>query len=277
MNWTNARKWCQATFTDMVVIQNQHENDFLVSLLPQRNSSPYFWIGITKTYTNEPWRWIGNNSTWIGNKSWAENEPNNNRSTEFCVEIYTSMGRNRGKWNDEKCNVLKYASCFKAQCTNTTCDRGRCLETINNATCLCEVGFVGDRCQTAVACLRYTQGYLALPDHTLGPDWNTVHFDTQFDILHLTCSIKYNLSTGYFCTLPTADVDCALVPDADEFSCSSKNHTLNSTCHVTCSFGFLTIVSANITCQTNGLWTGPRPACANSLMKKQTSPVLLPE
>ncbi|XP_020788806.1 L-selectin [Boleophthalmus pectinirostris] len=214
MNWAAARKWCQAKFTDMVVIQNQLENDYLVSLLPQRNSSPYFWIGITRTYANETWRWIGNNSTWMGSESWDENEPNNDHSAEFCVEIYTSRGRKRGKWNDEKCSVLKYATCYKTECTNMTCDRGRCHETINKVTCLCEPGFVGDRCETV---------------------------------------------------LPAAAADCPPVPDPDNevLSCSSTNHTFNTTCRVTCSFGLLTIASAHITCQTNGLWSGPRPACAS--------------
>uniref|UniRef100_A0AAV2KXK2 Uncharacterized protein n=1 Tax=Knipowitschia caucasica TaxID=637954 RepID=A0AAV2KXK2_KNICA len=207
MNWAQARDWCQTKFTDMVVIQNQQENDYLVSVLPQRNSSPYFWIGITKTYSNETWRWIGDNSTWMSDQSWAENEPNNNRSTEFCVEIYTSRGRNRGKWNDEKCSMAKYVSCYKAQCTNTTCDRGECHEVINNVTCHCQAGFEGERCQTAVAC-------------ALGPG-----------------------------------------PDDGDLICS-RNHTVNSTCHVSCSWGLFTIASGPITCESDGLWSGPRPACA---------------
>ncbi|XP_068599673.1 L-selectin-like [Brachionichthys hirsutus] len=149
MNWTLARQWCQTSFTDMVVIQNQEENDYLVSKLPIRNRSPYYWIGITKKHKNETWTWIGNNSTWIGEHSWAANEPNNDVSTEFCVEIYVNTGENRGKWNDEKCANRKYPICYKAQCDETSCERGRCLETIENTTCLCEPGFEGDRCQTA--------------------------------------------------------------------------------------------------------------------------------
>lgn len=62
---------------------------------------------------NESWTWIGNNSTWISEQSWAENEPNNNDNTEFCVEIYVNNGENRGKWNDEKCSSKKYAVCFQ--------------------------------------------------------------------------------------------------------------------------------------------------------------------
>ncbi|XP_078141777.1 L-selectin, partial [Centroberyx gerrardi] len=163
MNWTQARQWCQTNYTDMVAIQSQQENDYLVSLLPNRTGSPYYWIGITKTHKNESWTWVGNNSTWIGDQSWAANEPNNNHITEFCVEIYVNKGENRGKWNDEKCAKLKYPVCYRAQCTATSCGRGRCVETIENITCLCELGFEGDRCQTVVECTPLSQpddGYL---------------------------------------------------------------------------------------------------------------------
>ncbi|XP_060890783.1 P-selectin-like [Labrus mixtus] len=111
MNWTAAREWCQERHTDMVVIQNQDENNYLVNKLPIKKK--YYWIGITKQHKNETWTWIGNNSTWIGNESWAANEPNNDHSTEFCVEIYVNNDANRGKWNDEKCANKKYAACYK--------------------------------------------------------------------------------------------------------------------------------------------------------------------
>lgn len=112
-NWADARKWCRETYTDMVVIQNQIENDYVVSLLPNQTGSPYYWIGITKNHINETWTWIGNNSTWTGNESWAKNEPNNNHNSEFCVEIYVNTNENRGKWNDEKCSNLKRPVCYK--------------------------------------------------------------------------------------------------------------------------------------------------------------------
>ncbi|XP_044054745.1 P-selectin-like isoform X2 [Siniperca chuatsi] len=164
MTWAQARHWCQTYYTDMVVIQNQKENDHLVSKLPNRTGSPYYWIGITKNHKNETWTWIGNNSTWIGEQSWAANEPNNDHSTEFCVEIYVNNGVNRGKWNDEKCSQKKYAVCYEAQCNAASCGRGRCQETIDNITCLCEPGFEGDRCQTAAECPPLSQpenGYLS--------------------------------------------------------------------------------------------------------------------
>lgn len=115
MNWNEARRFCQENFTDLVVIQSQYENDYLVKMLPQKNSSPYYWIGITKKHKNETWTWVGNNSTWVGNDSWAEKEPNNNHVAEFCVEIYVNKGTNRGKWNDELCSKPKYPVCYQGR------------------------------------------------------------------------------------------------------------------------------------------------------------------
>ncbi|KAM9761737.1 L-selectin isoform 1-T1 [Menidia menidia] len=151
-NWTSARKWCQTNFTDMVVFRNQRENDYVVSLLPNKTGTPYYWIGITKNHPKDPWMWVGDNSTWIGDNSWDLNEPNNNHSTEFCVEIYVNTSPKRGKWNDEKCSNGKYAVCYKAQCDVATCQKGTCQETIGNTTCLCDPGFEGDRCQTPIKC-----------------------------------------------------------------------------------------------------------------------------
>ncbi|XP_058495179.1 P-selectin-like [Solea solea] len=191
MNWTQARQYCQTNFTDMVVIQSQKENDYIVSLLPNKTKSPYYWIGITKKHIKEIWTWLGNNSTWIGNASWAENEPNNNHSTEFCVEIYTSTGKNRGKWNDEKCSNSKHPVCFKAQCNAKSCVRGSCQETIENTTCHCEIGFKGDRCQTAVECPQLPQ--------TDNGDFSCPGGNQTFNS---TCQLKCHF--GFLPTVPLA-------------------------------------------------------------------------
>ncbi|KAK2835609.1 hypothetical protein Q5P01_016093 [Channa striata] len=197
MNWTMARRFCQSHYTDLVVIQNQKENDYLVSKLPNKEKSPYYWIGIYKTHWSKNWTWVGNNSTWIGNQSWAKNEPNNNHSTEFCVEIYLNSGINRGKWNDEKCSFSKHPVCFQAQCNATSCVRGQCQETIENTTCLCEPGFMGERCQTAVECSPLSHpenGYLVCSggNQTFN---STCHFKCQIGFLligssALTCEVE---------------------------------------------------------------------------------------
>ncbi|XP_056133956.1 L-selectin-like [Lampris incognitus] len=114
MTWREARLWCQTHYTDLVVIQNQEENNHLVTVLSDRTASPYYWIGIKRTLESEIWSWVGDNSTWIGNQSWAEDEPNNAHDMELCVEIYVNQNKNRGRWNDEKCSSRKYPACFKA-------------------------------------------------------------------------------------------------------------------------------------------------------------------
>ena len=111
MNWTQARDWCQAHHTDLVSIQNQTENDYVLKHLPNRTGTPYYWIGLTRTA--EKWIWIGTNGTLAGYKSWAPNEPNN-RTDELCVEMYVNKdATTRGKWNDEPCSKLKFPACFK--------------------------------------------------------------------------------------------------------------------------------------------------------------------
>ncbi|XP_030583092.1 L-selectin [Archocentrus centrarchus] len=269
MNWTQARQWCQSHYTDMVVIQNQTENDYLVSILPRREGFPYFWIGITRNHKNETWTWIGNNSTWIGNNSWAENEPNNNYSTEFCVEIYTNSGTNRGKWNDEKCNSLKSPACYKTQCNATSCERGRCQETINSTRCLCERGFEGDRCQTAVECALLDQ-----------PDNGYYICSGGNQTFNTTCQFKCNPgflmigSPAVTCgdtrvwSGPTpfcSAVECPPLskPDNGNNSCSGKNQTFNTTCQFKCDPGFFVIGSSAVTCGDTGFWSGPRPTCTS--------------
>lgn len=110
--WVEARQFCQQNYTDLMVIQSQAENDKLVNLLPPLQGGPYYWIGLTKKQNDEPWTWVGNNSTWIGNKSWADNEPTN-KGSEFCVELYVNKYSNRGKWNDEKCDQRRKPLCYK--------------------------------------------------------------------------------------------------------------------------------------------------------------------
>nr|XP_033936693.1 P-selectin-like isoform X2 [Pseudochaenichthys georgianus] len=263
MNWAQARQWCQSTYTDMVVIQNQRENDYLVSMLPIKNRSPYYWIGVIKHHKNDPWTWIGNNSTWVGEHSWAANEPNNNHSTEFCVEIYVNRGENRGKWNDEKCNARKYPLCYKAQCNETSCERGRCQETINNMTCLCEPGFEGDRCQTAEE-LPLTNNY------TQCNETSCERGRCQETINNMTCLCEPGFEGDRCQTaekLPLTNnytVQCPPLPRPDNgyLSCFGGNLTFNSTCRYGCNLGFLILGSPEVTCEVTGVWSGPRPTCA---------------
>uniref|UniRef100_A0A8C6W0G6 E-selectin n=1 Tax=Nothobranchius furzeri TaxID=105023 RepID=A0A8C6W0G6_NOTFU len=268
LNWSDARKWCQANFTDMVVIQSQRENDYVVSLLPNRTQSPYYWIGITKTHLSKTWTWIGNNSTWIGTRSWARNEPNNNRSNEFCVEIYVKSGPDRGKWNDEKCGVFP-----AAQCNASSCERGRCVETINHSACLCEPGFIGNRCQTAKECPPLSppeNGYLKCSEGS--SKFNTTcQFKCHPGFLLTGSSAVTCSPSGVWSALRPvcATVKCPplSLPDDGNVTCSDEGLIFNSTCRFKCSSGFLMTGSFAVTCGATGIWSGPRPICASTDVK----------
>uniref|UniRef100_A0A3B4TY11 E-selectin n=1 Tax=Seriola dumerili TaxID=41447 RepID=A0A3B4TY11_SERDU len=265
MNWTEARLYCQSNYTDMVVIQSQIENDYLVSYLPERQGSPYYWIGITKNHMNETWTWIGNNSTWVGNESWAENEPNNNHSTEFCVEIYIKKGKNRGKWNDEKCSHGKRPVCYKAQCNATSCGRGTCQEAIKNITCLCETGFKGDRCQTAVECPHLPQ-----PDNGDFRVYSygsicTVQCEEGFDLIG-TNMTQCSSQGSWSHTLPVCQAKRCPALNSTTYGslfCFDPHgeFSFGSQCTSTCEEGFLLNGTADTVCTSLGTWSADIPHC----------------
>lgn len=81
MTWTQARQWCQARFTDMML---KPRGGWLSGLYPAAKDifSLYFWIPLPKKHKSEIWTQFENNSIRIGNDSSATNEPNS-RSV-FC-------------------------------------------------------------------------------------------------------------------------------------------------------------------------------------------------
>uniref|UniRef100_A0A3P9P3E7 Selectin P n=1 Tax=Poecilia reticulata TaxID=8081 RepID=A0A3P9P3E7_POERE len=259
MTWSEARKWCQEHFTDMVVIQNQTENDYIVSILPNRTNSPYYWIGLTKNHINETWKWIGNNSTWVGEHSWAESEPNNNHITEFCVEIYINSGQNRGKWNDEKCARSKYPVCYKAQCDDSSCVKGSCWETLNSTACLCSDGYEGDKCQTA------EHLFPLFPEPHLIIEKCTHQHSCPF-LKHLIFGKSIcSYITGFVFEppLPTV-VDCPPLsqPENGDLKCSQGGWEINTTCSFKCNPGFTINGSYTVTCKANRTWSDLKPVCS---------------
>uniref|UniRef100_A0A667YG99 E-selectin n=1 Tax=Myripristis murdjan TaxID=586833 RepID=A0A667YG99_9TELE len=278
MNWSQAREFCQNNYTDMVAIQSQEENDYLVSLLPNRSSSPYYWIGITKAHKNDPWTWVGNNSTWIGDHSWAQNEPNNNHSTEFCVEIYVNGGANRGKWNDEKCANLKYPVCYKASCSQDSCSvHADCVETIGNYTCQCHPGFQEPHCEQAIVCQTI-----------LDPEQGSHHCFDSYGPYSFNSSCRFHCNLGFrlvgaprlVCQAnghwdhpaPLCQVkQCPALnyaPTGGSMDCSHPiaPYSYNSTCEINCDEGYEFVGQNQIRCDHTGQWTAGVPACTGNMV-----------
>lgn len=126
-SWNYSRAFCQKYYTDLVAIQNKNEIAYLNETIPYYNS--YYWIGIRKI--NNKWTWVGTNKTLTEEaENWADNEPNNKRNNQDCVEIYIKSLSAPGKWNDEPCWKRKRALCYRGRGFSTlksTCFLKKCL------------------------------------------------------------------------------------------------------------------------------------------------------
>ncbi|XP_037362418.1 P-selectin [Talpa occidentalis] len=279
-SWNFSRAYCQKHFTDLVAIQNKHEITYLNDVMPYYSS--YYWIGIRK---------IDNKWTWVGTKkplteeaeNWADNEPNNKKNNQDCVEIYIKSPRAPGKWNDEPCGKKKRALCYKASCQDMSCSmQGECIETIGNYTCSCFPGFYGQECEYVSEC-----GELDLPHHVL---MNCSHPLGNFSF-NSTCS--FHCAEGYKLNGP-GNVECLAsgiwtnkppeciatqcpalkTPEQGSMTClhSARTFPLWSSCSFSCQEGFELVGPEEVQCTASGMWTASAPVCKATACEPLESP-----
>ncbi|XP_036410760.1 L-selectin-like [Megalops cyprinoides] len=269
MNWSNARKWCQAKYTDLVAIQNKEEIAYLNEILPPQPK--HYWIGIRKRAN--VWTWVGTQKQLTEEASnWATGEPNNSKRNEDCVEIYIKRENDTGKWNDESCRRNKTALCYTASCQPDSCSpNGECVETINNHTCKCLQGFFGKRCEYAVSCEEMDG-----PNHGL---FSCTHPFGNFSYgseCKFSCEDGYQLvgSRSIECTAsrewsaapPSCEaVRCPSVqpPQNGNVTCADSSGDLlyGSNCSFSCDPGFILHGSEVTSCGKSGDWIGGWPVC----------------
>lgn len=271
MNWANARKFCQENYTDLVAIQNKGEIEYLNRTLPFRRS--YYWIGIRKV--GGVWTWVGTNKSLTEEaENWGDGEPNNKKTKEDCVEIYIKRARDSGKWNDDACHKQKVALCYTASCQPLSCSgHGECVETINNYTCNCDVGYYGPQCQFVFQCepLQAPELGTMACIHPLG----NFSYSSQctFNCSEGTDMIGGEQTTtcGAFGTWSSLKPTCQVIstcklltaPDLGTMTCSHPlaEFSFTSTCSFNCSEGAQLIGEPETICGPNGIWTSPSPIC----------------
>ncbi|XP_039097813.1 L-selectin [Hyaena hyaena] len=269
MQWAKARKFCQENYTDLVAIQNKGEIEYLEQTLPF--SSSYYWIGIRKV--GGVWTWVGTNKSLTKEaENWGHGEPNNKKSKEDCVEIYIKRAKDAGKWNDDSCHKQKIALCYTASCQPLSCsNHGECVETINNYTCNCDVGYYGPQCQFVVQCKRLEAPELGTMEciHPVG----NFSFSSQctFNCSKGTDLIGFEETTcgsvGNWSSLePTCQIiSCKplMAPDLGTMDCSHPlaNFSFTSTCTFSCSEGTALTGERKTTCGPTGIWSSPSPIC----------------
>ncbi|XP_054443534.1 P-selectin [Pteronotus mesoamericanus] len=268
-SWNASRKFCQQYFTDLVAIQNKGEIAYLNDVLPY--DKDYYWIGIRK---------IGNKWTWVGTgkaltkeaENWADNEPNNKRNNQDCVEIYIKSQSAPGKWNDEPCMKRKRALCYKASCQDASCSqRGECIETIGNYTCSCHPGFHGPECEYVRKC-----GAPELPQRVL---MNCSHPLEDFSFksqCSFHCAEGYALNgtreleclaSGAWSSKPPqcVAIPCPPLrpPEQGSVRClhAADADPHRPSCSFSCEEGSVLVGPELVQCTALGVWTAPPPMC----------------
>nr|XP_027778651.1 P-selectin isoform X2 [Marmota flaviventris] len=267
--WNYSRAFCQKHFTDLVAIQNKNEIAHLNEVIPYYSS--YYWIGIRKI--NNKWTWVGTKKALTEEaENWADNEPNNKRNNQDCVEIYIKSLSAPGKWNDEPCGKRKRALCYTASCHDMSCSKqGDCIETIGNYTCSCHPGFHGPECEYVREC-----GEFGLPQHVF---MNCSHplgnfsFNSQCT-LHCAEGYELNgpsqlkcLASGIWTQKPPqcVAVQCQHLeaPDNGTMDCVHPlaAFAYGSRCTFECQPGYRIRGLDTLRCIGPGQWTAPLPTC----------------
>nr|XP_025733430.1 P-selectin isoform X8 [Callorhinus ursinus] len=280
-SWNYSRVFCQKYYTDLVAIQNKKEIAYLNDVIPYYSS--YYWIGIRKI--NDKWTWVGTKKPLTEEaENWADNEPNNKKNNQDCVEIYIKSVSAPGKWNDEPCGKRKRALCYTASCQDTSCSKqGECIETIGNHTCSCFPGFYGPECEYVREC-----GGFDLPQHIL---MNCSHPLGNFSFnseCSFHCSEGYELNgpskleclaSGTWMNEPPQciAVQCPPLrtPERGSMTClpSAEAFQYGSSCRFSCEEGFALVGSEVVECTASGVWTAAAPVCEAIACGPLESPV----
>ncbi|XP_026112837.1 CD209 antigen-like protein C [Carassius auratus] len=110
-NWNESRRYCRERGTDLIIINNREEQDFVGNISV---GSGHFWIGLTDVEEEDRWKWVDGSNININITSgfWASGEPNNQKSNqgtdEDCANTHSSG------WFDTKCNDTAKWICEKS-------------------------------------------------------------------------------------------------------------------------------------------------------------------
>ncbi|XP_034387644.1 P-selectin isoform X2 [Cyclopterus lumpus] len=279
--WLEAREWCLKHFTDMVPIRSREENDFMNTVLPFNRG--YYWIGIGKE--GEKWVWKETHERVPKDaQNWASEEPDNIEAQD-CVEIYIKREKDTAKWNNESCKKKKGTICYTDSCTKDSCSTNAdCVETIGNYACRCHPGFLGPRCEEAIACPPLLDPERGSHNcfHPHGSNrFNSscrFHCELGFQLVGVS-RLRCQASGRWNHPAPLCRVERCPVLNPTSVGAGSLNcshpiapYSYNSTCGVRCDEGYEHSGPDQIRCDLIGQWTASVHACTI----KKCSPISFP-
>jgi len=105
LTWFDASATCLVYSARLASIENESENDFLVTELAAKNSGDT-WVGGTSMLHEETWKWVPVQKPIIYT-NWSDGEPNSPEK-ERCLELRKDTAY---KWNDNLCNAAQSFIC----------------------------------------------------------------------------------------------------------------------------------------------------------------------
>ncbi|KAK5931122.1 hypothetical protein CgunFtcFv8_027298 [Champsocephalus gunnari] len=265
--WLEAYQWCQQHFTYMAPIRNQEESDFINNFLPF--NAKYYWIGIIKR--EGEWVWEKTDEKVPEDaQNWAAEEPDNIAGQD-CVEIYIKRGKDTAKWNNENCQKRKGTVCYTASCKPESCSANAdCVETVGNYSCQCHPGFLGSRCEEAIACKPLLDPEQA---SSCSRPYGANRFNSSCRFL---CDLGFRMvgESPLLCQasglwthpVPLCQVKrCspAFFPVSGNVTCvdAVEPFSFGSRCNFTCQEGYYLTRDDTYTCLASGQWSNPTPTC----------------
>ncbi|XP_026107507.1 CD209 antigen-like protein C [Carassius auratus] len=101
-NWNESRRYCRERGTDLIIINNTEEQDFVKNIC----GSDHFWIGLTDIEEEGRWKWVDGSTLTSG--FWARGEPNNYQGNDDCANTRSSG------WYDAQCDSSLKWICEKS-------------------------------------------------------------------------------------------------------------------------------------------------------------------
>ncbi|XP_029284736.1 P-selectin isoform X2 [Cottoperca gobio] len=268
--WVQARQWCKDNSTEMVQSRIQEESVFLNDFLPPYPT--HYWLGIHRLSTEFIFEET-NETVPEDALNWASGEPDS-KLFQDCVEIYIKRETDTAKWNNENCRRRKATVCYTASCKQDSCsDNADCVETIGNYTCQCHPGFLGSRCEEAIAC-----------EPLLDPEQGSHYCLQSYGSDRFNSSCRFHCALGFHIAgepqllcqasgrwshpVPLCQVEQCPVLDRSNISAGRINcshpialYSYNSSCEVRCDEGFEPSAPDQILCDHIGQWTASVPTC----------------
>ncbi|XP_069107954.1 asialoglycoprotein receptor 2-like isoform X2 [Argopecten irradians] len=114
--WHGSSKYCQSQNAELVAVESQDENDFLLRYIHRFRCAfnSWFWIDGTDMVMENVWQWASTLEP-ISYFNWAPNE-SNGLVNEDCI----SIAQDTGGWIDLSCNDRKMFVC-EIKSTPTSC------------------------------------------------------------------------------------------------------------------------------------------------------------